>query len=91
MSKRLFSLKHPYWFWGHPASVCWVCGGFFTGVKWLGCEADHSSPSGTKVTNKWSYTSIPTGMLSWCANSINIYADLTVMNMCGLLSYSPSS
>jgi len=75
----------------HPASVCWVLGaggGFFTGVKQLGCEAEHYSASGSKVMNEWNYTSIPTHILSWCAHSSNVYAHLTVMNVCDLLSSS---
>jgi hypothetical protein len=38
----------------------WVLGALSMGVKWLGHEADHSTPSGAKVKNAWSYTSIPT-------------------------------
>jgi hypothetical protein len=33
--------------------------GLFSGVKWLGTEADHLHPSDTKVKNEWSYTSAP--------------------------------
>jgi hypothetical protein len=29
------------------------------GVKWPGCETDHSPPSSAKVKNAWSYTSTP--------------------------------
>jgi hypothetical protein len=29
------------------------------GLKWQGCEADHSPPSSAKVKNPWSYTSTP--------------------------------
>jgi hypothetical protein len=28
------------------------------GVKWQGCEVDHSPPSGADIMNKWSHTSI---------------------------------
>jgi len=40
--------------------------------------------------NEWSYTSIPASMLSWYAHSINVYAHLTVMNVCDLLASSSS-
>jgi hypothetical protein len=29
------------------------------GIKWPGCEADHSPPSSAEVKNAWSYTSTP--------------------------------
>jgi hypothetical protein len=29
------------------------------GVKWLGCEADHSPPASTEVKKIWIYTSTP--------------------------------
>ena len=29
------------------------------GAKWLGQEADHSSPSSVEVKNDWSYASVP--------------------------------
>jgi hypothetical protein len=38
--------------------IQWVPGAFSLGVKWLGREADHSSPSSAEVKNAWSYTSI---------------------------------
>jgi len=28
-----------------------------TGVKWPGCEPDHSPPSNAEIMNAWSYTS----------------------------------
>jgi hypothetical protein len=37
--------------------IQWVSGALFLGVKWPGCEADHSSPSKTEVKKAWSYTS----------------------------------
>jgi hypothetical protein len=40
-------------------------------VKWQGCEADHSPPSGAEVKNVWSYTSIH-HMSSWHDASISI-------------------
>jgi hypothetical protein len=39
--------------------IHWVPGALTPGVKWLGCEADHSSPSSAEVKNVWSYTSTP--------------------------------
>jgi hypothetical protein len=34
-------------------------GRFPWGVKWSGCEADHSPPCSAEFKNEWSYTSIP--------------------------------
>jgi hypothetical protein len=39
--------------------IQWVPGALSLGVKWLGHEADHSSPFSAKVKNAWSYVSIP--------------------------------
>jgi len=39
----------------HPASQ-WVCGSPSPQVKWLGCEADHSTASSTEVNEEWNYT-----------------------------------
>jgi hypothetical protein len=44
-----------------------VVGALFLEVKWLGHEADQSIPSGTKVKNKWSYSSTPPSVFTvWC-------------------------
>jgi hypothetical protein len=46
----------------HPASYPIATGGGGVpslGVKWLGCEANHSPSSTPKVKNVWSYTSAP--------------------------------
>jgi hypothetical protein len=40
--------------------IQWVPGALSLGVKWPGCETDHSPPSSAKVKNTWSYTSTPT-------------------------------
>jgi len=45
--------------WGHPASIHMITGVLSPLVKRPGHEADHSSPSNTKVKNTWSYTSNP--------------------------------
>jgi len=39
--------------------VQWVLGPLSLGVKWLGCEADHSPLSSAEAKNAWSYTSAP--------------------------------
>jgi hypothetical protein len=39
--------------------IQWVPGALSLGVKRLGHEADHSSPSSSEVKNAWSYTSAP--------------------------------
>jgi hypothetical protein len=43
----------------HTASYPMGTRGSFPGVKRLGREADHSSPSNAEVKNEWSYTSTP--------------------------------
>jgi len=47
--------------------IQWVLGVLSAGVKWQGCEADHSSPSSAKVMNVWSYTSTPP---MWCCGTL---------------------
>jgi len=32
-----------------------IRGAFFPRVKWMGCEADHSSVNSVEVKNEWSY------------------------------------
>jgi hypothetical protein len=39
--------------------IQWVPRALYLGVKWLGCDTDHSSPSTVDVKNVWSYTSTP--------------------------------
>jgi hypothetical protein len=39
--------------------IQWVQGVLSLGLKWPGCEADHSPPSSDKVKNAWSNTSTP--------------------------------
>jgi hypothetical protein len=39
--------------------IQWVPEALSLRVKWLGCEADSSPPSGAEIKNVWSYTSIP--------------------------------
>jgi len=56
---------HLYQLWAHPVSSQMGIRGSFPGVKWLGHEADHSTPSGAEVKNTWSYTFTPL-MSSWC-------------------------
>jgi len=41
----------------HP--IQWMLTLLSSGVKWPGCEADDSSPSGAEVKNGWTYTSAP--------------------------------
>jgi hypothetical protein len=40
--------------------IQWVPWALSLGVKWPGCEADHSPPSSADVKNAWSYNSTPT-------------------------------
>jgi hypothetical protein len=47
--------------------IQWVPGELSLGVKWLGCEADHSPPSSAEVEYVWSYTSTPHYIfMAWC-------------------------
>jgi hypothetical protein len=58
--KSFFSpTKHPEEFWVPPSFQFNGTRGFFSGVKWLGCEVNHSPQSSAKVKNEYSYTSTP--------------------------------
>jgi hypothetical protein len=47
--------------------IQWAPRALSLGVKWLGCEADHSPPSSAAVKNAWSYTSTPQcAFMAWC-------------------------
>jgi hypothetical protein len=47
--------------------IQWVPGALSLGVKWPGCEADHSPPSSAEVKNACSYTSTPQYVFTaWC-------------------------
>jgi hypothetical protein len=51
----------------HPAFYPVGTKGSYLGVKWLGCEADHSSLSNVEVNNVWSHTSTPQYIfMTWC-------------------------
>jgi hypothetical protein len=54
------SSKHPDWLWDYLVSYSVGTGSCFLGVKWPGCEIDHSPPSGAGMESEWSYTSAPT-------------------------------
>jgi len=41
----------------HSASYPTVRRGSYSGIKWLGREAEHSPPSSAEVKNAWVYTS----------------------------------
>jgi hypothetical protein len=44
----------------------WIPGALSPGVRWTGCEADHSFPS-SAVKKEWSYTSTPPYIImAWC-------------------------
>jgi len=40
-------------------STKWIPEALFPGVKWLGCEDDHSPPATAEVKKKWSSFSTP--------------------------------
>jgi hypothetical protein len=44
---------------GPTQRIQWAAGAFFSGVKWLGREADHSPPSNAGVNYVRIYTSTP--------------------------------
>jgi len=47
--------------------IQWLIGALTLGVKWPGCEADHSPLPSAKVKNAWSYTSTPLYVfIAWC-------------------------
>jgi len=47
--------------------IQWVLEALSPGVKWPGCETDHSPPSGAEVKNVWHYTSSPQYIfIVWC-------------------------
>jgi len=56
----IFSLCHHIQtgFGAHPASCPMDTGDSFPGVKWLGCEADHT-PSLSAEVKTWGYDSTP--------------------------------
>jgi hypothetical protein len=52
----------------------WVPGAFFQGVKRLGREVDHSTPTSAEVKKIWVYISTPPSP-SWCSASLVKYRD----------------
>jgi len=61
-------------FLSSPWSLDWLEGLFSgyqdlsQGLKWLGHEANHSSPSATEVKDAWNYTSAPPYVfMAWCS------------------------
>jgi hypothetical protein len=46
--------------------IQWIPGPLSLGIKWLGCEADHSPPSNATF-NVWNYISTPSYVfMEWC-------------------------
>jgi hypothetical protein len=43
--------------------IKWILTLLSSGVKWPGCETDHSSPSSAEVKNGWNYMSAPLACL----------------------------
>jgi hypothetical protein len=39
--------------------IHWVPGALTLGLKWPGCDVDHSPPSSAEANNVWNYTSTP--------------------------------
>jgi hypothetical protein len=48
---------NPGWLWGPLSLLFSGYSGAFTGLKQLGCEADHLPRSSAEVENEWSYSS----------------------------------
>jgi hypothetical protein len=65
----IFSSLCPQRLWSPPSLLSNRYRGLFCwGVKQLGREADHSSPSSAEVKNAWSYTSTPQyAFMAWCS------------------------
>jgi hypothetical protein len=58
--KRFSVLQNfPDQLWGPPKLQFNGYQGSFLGVKWPGCEVDHSPPSSAEVKNECNYTSAP--------------------------------
>jgi hypothetical protein len=55
----IFSSHHPDQLWGPPRFLFNGYYGSFPGVQQLEHDVDYSTPSNTKVKNKWSYTFTP--------------------------------
>jgi cytochrome bd-type quinol oxidase subunit 2 len=53
----LFSKMSRLSVWPRNPPIKWMLTLLSLAVKWPGCEADHSSPSGAEVKNGWTYTS----------------------------------
>jgi hypothetical protein len=51
--------KYPNSLWGPSSLQFSGPRDSFPGVKWPGCNVDHSLPSGAEVRNRWRYTSAP--------------------------------
>jgi hypothetical protein len=48
--------------------IWWLPRALSLGVKWPGCEADHSLPPSIEVKNSWSYTPLPQyAFMAWCS------------------------
>jgi hypothetical protein len=58
---RFFSLfqKHSDWLWDQSSPYSPGAGGYFLGVKVLGCEAYCLPTYSVEIKNKWSYISTP--------------------------------
>ena len=55
-----FPPKRPDWFWDSPSLIFSGCRVFIPPVvNRLGREFNHPSPTNSKVTNEWNYTSTP--------------------------------
>jgi hypothetical protein len=58
-AKDFLSSKYPYGLWSQTASIQWVPGGYFHGLKQPELDVSHSPPSNAQVKNYRHYTSTP--------------------------------
>ena len=55
----------------------------FLGVKWLGHEPDHSSPSSNELKNEWSCTSTPVCLHGINRDNFTFTLDFLMFVICG--------
>jgi hypothetical protein len=56
--------------------------GYFLGVRWPGCDADHTPPSTAEVIKGWSYTSIhPLGPFRTVTRLLYIFTNIGLTNL----------
>jgi hypothetical protein len=78
-SEIFSSPKDPHQVWGPSNPLFNFYIDYFPGVKRPGREADQSPPSGAKVKNEWSCTSIPVcTFMAWTGTALLLYLILYI-------------